>query len=123
MTNYFILDGVVGALRRTDSTVFLRICHKDAFFNKKKNEWERREDWFSVAFFGKTADALEREAEPGDRIIVQGSMIEHPKNDPASRPRFNGKQFDLLLPYIDRGKKRLPIDAPLEEDLPEDEDE
>lgn len=77
----------------------MRLCHKDGFFNKKKNEWTKVEDWFTIFFFGKKSEAAEREIKVGDRIIVEFGLTVFPKTGPTSRTRLNGISFHVLLPY------------------------
>lgn len=98
LINFLILDGFIGKVERKDAGVFIRLCHKETFFNKRKKEWETSDDWFTVYFFGKKADAAERDIQVGDRVILEAGLVCHPKTGPESRIRINGISFHILLP-------------------------
>lgn len=96
--NQVFLSGYVGKVERKGEGVFVRLCHKDGFFNKKKNEWAKVEDWFTIFYFGKKAEAAEREIKVGDKLITQCGLVTFPKTGPTARMRLNGISFYVLLP-------------------------
>lgn len=89
----------MGRVERKEAGVFIRLCHKESFFSKKENEWIKDENWVSIAFFGKTADAVERQVQVGDNLIVEAAIAVFPKEGVESRIRLNGKSFSVLLPH------------------------
>lgn len=97
--NQFNIDGIIGKMTRQDNALFVRLVHKDGFRNKKTNQWEQTEDWFTIGFFGKKADSLERNAEVGDRLFAYGSLHVFPKEGPTSRVCLNAQGFLLIQPF------------------------
>lgn len=96
LDNSFTIAGYVGALRREGEAVFIRIVHKKRFFNKRTNDWEERESWFSISFFQQQAEAAERTLINNDLILISGDMIIWPTEGPRSRVHLNGQQFKIL---------------------------
>ena len=97
--NSVYLDGSIGRVERKEYGVFIRLCYKESFYSKKEGEWIKSEDWVSIGFFGKTADAVERQVQVGDNLIVEAAIAVWPKDGVESRIRLNGKSFSVLLPH------------------------
>lgn len=110
--NFAIIDGIVGSVERKGAAVFARICHKESWFDEKKQEWVHEDNWLTVAFFGKRGESLERTVKIGTPIAVEAAITTFPKEGPGSQMRLSGKSFHFLQ------KREAPTAPP--QDIPEE---
>ena len=94
--NYGAVDGVVGRWERKDKALFVRLCHKESWFDGKENAWRDEDHWMTVTFFGAKGDALERRLEKGLRMVVEYTLSVFPKDGPQARIRLNARSFHIL---------------------------
>lgn len=99
--NLVIITGRIGKVEMTEAgNCHIRLCHKDGWWDEKKNQYVYEESWFSVTFFGKRAHAAFESIKMADLVQVEGSLIQWPKEGPESRTRINGKSFKII--YLHR---------------------
>lgn len=110
--NYFTITGFVGAIRRKESAVFLRVCVKNGWYSEKQKEYIHDERWFSISFFGRHADAAEEKLRLNDYVLITGELNPWPREGPLTRVRLNGFTFKPIDKEIMfRGKARpAPVD-------------
>jgi single-stranded DNA-binding protein len=114
--NTVFIDGYVGGLKRKEDAVFVRIVHKERYFDKKLQEMIFKDHWITVGFWGKKADKAEEVLENNTHVVIEGSLQVYPPEGVESRLRMIGKQFSIL----DKDAMRKRID-PLPDDAFDDD--
>lgn len=66
-----LLIGHVGNITTHDKVVNVSICTKESF--KKDEEWETKNTWHNLRFFGKTIERAKK-LNPGDLIHIEGKI-------------------------------------------------
>lgn len=95
--NLVILSGRVGKVEERDGGItHIRLCHKDGYWDEKSQSYKADENWFSINFFGKRAEAAAREIKLSDFIQIEGALVQWPREGPEARTRINGKSFKII---------------------------
>lgn len=109
--NLVIISGKVGKVEERDGGItYIRLCHKDGYWDEKAKAYKSDDNWFSINFFGKRAQAAARDIKLSDLIQVEGALVQWPKEGPESRTRINGKSFKIV--YIPNYGHGGEIDEP-----------